>query len=193
VSAANSSRGNGLLSQQMSGADEGSAGGGGDAPSGPPSLSGRAPTPPVYIHSHGGNGGGSGGARAGSTRSGAATPEDAPSIRNGSKPASPKALEAQVAKLVQGQALLSNQLEELALQISLGQSGLAVVPSAVQQRSAAAAAAAAEEEAAAGALGRAWRRLCSAGSGAALPPAAWAAAGALAGTATTLILLSARR
>ncbi|PSC70801.1 DNA topoisomerase I [Micractinium conductrix] len=189
VSAANSSRGNGLLSQQMQG--DGSATG---APSGPPSLSGREASAPVYINGNtqGLAGGGSG--RAGSVyepsgaRSGAVTPEDAPSTRNGSKPASPKALEAQVAKLVQGQALLSNQLEELALQISLAQSGLAVVPTAVQHR-AAAAAAAADQAAAGGALRRAAARLASGE----LPPATWAAAGALAGAAATLMFMSARR
>ena len=182
----------GLLSQQMSSSIAV------EPPPRPPSAagSGHGHTPPVYISGHGpGVGGGNGG-----SRSGAVTPEDAPSTRNGSKPASPKALEAQVAKLVQGQQMLSNQLEELALQISLAQSGLgAVVPRALQQhqqQQAAAAASAAAESQQQQRPGL-WQQLCSLGSGGggsgSLPPAAWAAAGALAGTAATLLLMQGRQ
>ncbi|KAL4451982.1 hypothetical protein ABPG75_007644 [Micractinium tetrahymenae] len=193
--AASSGR-NGLLSQQMSGEGSGSGAdrGADRPPSRPPSVSGFPSAPVAIPNGHPNSGGSQAGQhRAGSTyepagpRSGAVTPEDAPSTRNGSKPASPKSLEAQVAKLVQGQQLLSNQLEELALQISLAQSGLAVVPTAVQQRAAAAQAAAAEAEAA-----PLWRRLAGAGT-VQVPPAAWAAAGALAGAAATLLLMQGRR
>lgn len=144
---------------------------------------------------HAGSGGSQAGHhRAGSAcepsgpRSGAVTPEDAPSTRNGSKPASPKSLEAQVAKLVQGQQLLSNQLEELALQISLARSGLAVVPTAVQQRAAASQAAAAEAEPA-----PLWRRWAAAGTQPEVRAVAWAAVGALTGAAATILLLQGRR
>jgi hypothetical protein len=172
----------GLLSQQMSSSIPV------EPPPRPPSAagSGHGCTPPVYISGHGPGGGGNGG-----SRSGAATPEDAPSTRNGSKPASPKALEAQVAKLVQGQQMLSNQLEELALQISLAQSGLgAVVPRALQLQQQAAA----ESQLQRPGL---WQQLCGLGGGGdgsgSLPPAAWAAVGALAGTAATLLLMQARQ
>lgn len=175
-------------------ASEGS-GGSDRPPSRPPSVSGFPSAPMAIPNGQPGSGGSQAGHhRAGSAyepagpRSGAATPEDAPSTRNGSKPASPKSLEAQVARLVQGQQMLSNQLEELALQISLAQSGLAVVPTAVQQRSAAAQAAAAEAKQAS-----LWQRLAAAGTGAEVRPAAWAAAGALAGAAATLLLLQGRR
>ena len=193
---------NGLLSQQMAEAP---------APAGPPSVTGsdshRTTTAPLYINGHGpprGGGSAYGDAAVGG-RSGAVTPEDQPGTRQGSKPASPKALEAQVAKLVAGQQQLSNQLEELALQISLAQSGLAVVPAAQQRALAAAAAAAAAEQqqqqqaAAGSSMAQHVRSLFfpsapkedSAASS--LPPAAWAAAGALVGAAVALLAASARR
>lgn len=199
-SVAGSSAGrNGLLSQQMA-----------EAPAGPPSASGSgtisaAPSAPLYINGHGPRGGGGGGSAYGGEHSGggrgsgAVTPEDAPGTRNGSKPASPKALEAQVAKLVQGQQQLSNQLEELALQISLSQSGLGVVVPTAQQKALAAAAAAAEAQPG-GLLQHLRALVCSSAAGGAavdssVPPAAWAAAGAVAGAAATaaLLLLGSRR
>ncbi len=192
---------NGLLSQQMADAP---------APAGPPSITGSDShrSAPLYINGHGpprGGGSAYGDAAAGG-RSGAVTPEDQPGTRQGSKPASPKALEAQVAKLVAGQQQLSNQLEELALQISLAQSGLAVVPTAQQRALAAAAAAAAaeqqqqqQEQAAGSSMVQHVRSLFfpsapkedSAASS--LPPAAWAAAGALVGAAAALLAAGARR
>ena len=184
---------NGLLSQQMAEAP---------APAGPPSVAGsdshRPITAPLYINGHGPA---RGEACAGG-RSGAVTPEDQPGTRHGSKPASPKALESQVAKLVAGQQQLSNQLEELALQISLAQSGLAVVPAAQQRALAAAAAAAAAEQQQQAAAGSGMvqhlRSLFfpsteAEGAARSLPPAAWAAAGALAGAAATLLLAGGRR
>ncbi|PRW57239.1 Uridine-cytidine kinase C [Chlorella sorokiniana] len=196
-------RNGGLLSQQMAEAP---------APAGPPSVAGsdshRTATAPLYINGHGpprGGGGSAYGDAAAGGRSGAVTPEDQPGTRHGSKPASPKALEAQVAKLVAGQQQLSNQLEELALQISLAQSGLAVVPTAQQRALAAAAAAAAAEQqqqqaaAAGSSMAQHVRSLFfpsapkedSAASS--LPPAAWAAAGALVGAAAALLAAGARR
>lgn len=192
-------RNGGLLSQQMAEAP---------APAGPPSVAGsdshRPTTAPLYINGHGQPRGGAsayGDAGTGG-RSGAVTPEEQPGTRHGSKPASPKALEAQVAKLVAGQQQLSNQLEELALQISLAQSGLAVVPGAQQRALAAAAAAAAAEQ---------QQQQAAAGSGmvqhvrslffpsakedsaaSSVPPAAWAAAGALAGAAAVLLAVGRR-
>ncbi len=190
TSAASTGR-NGLLSQQM--ASDGS-GGSDRPPSRPPSVSGFPSAPMAIPNGHAGSGGSQAGHhRAGSAcepsgpRSGAVTPEDAPSTRNGSKPTSPKSLEAQVAKLVQGQQLLSNQLEELALQISLAQSGLAVVPAAVQQRAAASQAAAAAQPA------PLLRRWAAAGTHPEVRAVAWAAVGALTGAATTILLLQGRR
>lgn len=170
-----SSRGGGLLSQQMA-----------EAPAGAGPLSAAQASAAVYINGHASGGP----ARtAGSTyepgsRSGAHTPEDFPGTRNGSKPASPKALEAQVAKLVQGQQMLSNQLEELALQISLAQSGLGAAPRPAQQQP--------QQQPQQPAAGL-WQQLRGVGSGSSLPPAAWAAAGALAGAAATLLLVHGRR
>jgi hypothetical protein len=176
-----SQRGSGLLSQQIA-----------EAPAGPPSLSGAPPSQqgsaPLYINGHAPPSmrtTGSGFEGAGN-RSGARSPDDPPGTRNGSKSASPRALEAQVAKLVQGQQQLSNQLEELALQISLSQSGLGAAPRLLPQ-SQGQAAAQQQRPAAPG-----WRRLCgldAAGVGG-LPPLALVAAGALAGGIAATLLMS---
>jgi hypothetical protein len=86
--------------------------------------------------------------------------------------------------------MLSNQLEELALQISLAQSGLgAVVPRALQLQQQAAAAESQQQRPGL------WQQLCSLGGdgSGSLPPAAWAAAGALVGTAATLLLMQGRQ
>ena len=103
-----------------------------------------------------------------------ARPPQPPSHHGGSRPSSkpgtPTALEAQVAKLVQSQNMLSNQLEELALQISLSQMPGSKQHQQKQQAAAAAAAAAA---------GAQWE----------LPPVAWAVLGAAAGVAATLLIV----
>jgi hypothetical protein len=108
--------------------------------------------------------------------------------RNGSKPVSPKALEAQVAKLVQGQQALSNQLEELALQISLAHSGLGPAP-----RSSTPPISEQEQQLAEPKPAALWHRLYdTTSSGSSIQPWVWAAAGALAGTTATLLLMRSR-
>ncbi|KAL4857135.1 Uridine-cytidine kinase C [Chlorella vulgaris] len=182
----NGGGGGGLLSQQMAEAPP---------PAGPPSSSGMSQqgSAPVYIN------------RVPSMRNAAAaydppaasrsghhSPEDFAGTRNGSKPASPKSLEAQVAKLVQGQQVLSNQLEELALQLGLAQSGLGVVPHAVQQLAQSQQQQQQQQEQQSGPQQGLLQQFFGFGGsrGGTLSPAAWAVAGAFAGaTAATLFML----